>query len=257
MLSSLQALNQDKIFESCVTEIKAGKEKFLVAGVYRTPSQDVDIYLEKLSELLKILSKTDKKILLGGDFNIDVLREDNKKKKFVNVLQMHGFKYTIKIPTRVAEKSVSAIDNFITNLDNNFFEVECLITALSDHDGQLFKILSSKSTKNNLNLKIHKYERRYKQESINLFIYDLSKEDWTKLYDCNVEDKFTYFYNILKYYFNLHFPKTKIVSSNVNNGWIDDEIINEHHEIIAEHDLYRDDRSNIALKNYIKEHKKR
>lgn len=169
---------------------------------------------------------------------------------------MHGFQYTIKIPTRVTEYSESAIDNFITNIDSKFFKVDCLITALSDHDGQLFNIFNSKS-KNNISLKIHKFERRFKQESIKHFIYDLSKEDWTKLYNCNVEDKFTYFYNVLKYYFDLHFPKTKIVTSNVNNRWIDDEIINEHNQIIAEHHLYREDRSNVKLKNCIKERKKR
>lgn len=79
-VNSLHALNQDKIFESCITEIKVGKEKLLVVGLYRTPSEDAEIYLDKLNELLRILNKMNRDILLGGDFNINVLKKDKKKR---------------------------------------------------------------------------------------------------------------------------------------------------------------------------------
>lgn len=48
-------------------------------------------------------------------------------------------------------------------------------------------------------------------DTINIFENDLAKQDWSELYLSPVEHKFTYFYNTLKYYFNLNFSLVKII----------------------------------------------
>ncbi|KAG8325917.1 hypothetical protein J6590_108710 [Homalodisca vitripennis] len=246
-VNAINTLNQDKVFESCTIEIKIDQTKFIVAGLYRTPSEKIDIFLEKLNTFLAEICKINKNVLIGGDINVDVLREGRKKTDFVSLINMHGFKYTIKIPTRITETCESAIDNFITNLDENSFEVECLITALSDHDAQLFKIVNI-NNKRGHNTKNTVMGRRYGKDKIDLFKDDLEKQDWTELYQSSVEDKFLYFYNLLKYYFDLHFSLTKITKGNQNKEWVDDEIVNEHDKLIDMYQQYRKDKNNINLK---------
>lgn len=133
-ITSINILNEDDIFESCAIEVKVDNNQMIVAGIYRTPSENIESFLNKLNIFLAELCKINYNILLGGDIKVDVLREDSRKVQSVNVLKMHGFYYTVKIPTRITETIETATDNFITNIKHNLFEVEYLITLLSDHN---------------------------------------------------------------------------------------------------------------------------
>lgn len=63
----------------------------------------------------------------------------------MNVLNMFGLYYTVNLPTRETETSQTAIiDNCITNLNQNTVKVKCKITALFDHDRQIFNICNLK-----------------------------------------------------------------------------------------------------------------
>ena len=85
-----------------------------IGVIYRPPSGDIDKALIELSEILDILPKNS---YIGGDFNIDLLKDNHKYiEEFEEVTMSRGF-YPL-ISTITHEKpgcSGSCIDNFITN----------------------------------------------------------------------------------------------------------------------------------------------
>uniref|UniRef100_A0A1B6H5G6 Reverse transcriptase domain-containing protein n=2 Tax=Homalodisca liturata TaxID=320908 RepID=A0A1B6H5G6_9HEMI len=70
-----------------------------------------------------------------------------------------------------------------------------------------------------------------------------------------VDDKFTYFYNILKYYFDINFPLKRFFIKHNKNQWIDYEITCKQKELINKHNLYRKSKNNKQIKLSLKEQK--
>ena len=68
--------------------------------------------------------------LLFGDFNIDTLKDDLDRKKYVALLEAYVFEIKNKLQTRVTPTSKSCIDHMITK---NVVCTETLPTTISDH----------------------------------------------------------------------------------------------------------------------------
>lgn len=58
-------------------------------------------------------SRKYKQIIVGGDINIDFLKNNNKHKMLKTTLKSHDMRYLVKFPTRVMENTKTAIDNFL------------------------------------------------------------------------------------------------------------------------------------------------
>ena len=67
-------------------EINLRKEKWLVASIYKAPSQENKYFLWYLTNLLELYSTRYKKVIVLGDFNIEA---ENKVMK--DFLQEHTF----------------------------------------------------------------------------------------------------------------------------------------------------------------------
>ena len=54
-------------------------------------------------------------VIIGGDFNIDLLKINEKPifNEYFHLLISHGFIPKITLPTRLSEKSGTLIDNFL------------------------------------------------------------------------------------------------------------------------------------------------
>ena len=68
--------------------------------------------------------------MLFGDFNIDTLKDDLDRKKYVALLEAYNFQIQNKLPTRVTPSSKSCIDHMITQ---NVVCTQTLPTTISDH----------------------------------------------------------------------------------------------------------------------------
>lgn len=69
----------EKHFEVCGIQIST--LKINIFCIYRTPDADIELFMHKLDTLLeKALKTQDYKIVICGDFNIDFLKDDLKKK---------------------------------------------------------------------------------------------------------------------------------------------------------------------------------
>jgi len=68
--------DQDK--EVCVLKLKSTFSNVCVMAVYRAPTENFNLFLNRLDDILKTLHKVDTQFIICGDINIDYLT-DNKK----------------------------------------------------------------------------------------------------------------------------------------------------------------------------------
>lgn len=228
----LAELLEEKQFEFCATLYVLSKFKFMVVGLYRTPDSDTNIFIDKLSILIDYLDKKCDKIIWAGDININVLKKYKDHDMLKNVLQRHDMRYLVQFPTRVTEKSETAIDNFL--IKNRSFIVESVtgvITLLSDHDGQLLEIKIPEKLPH-LNSSFYEYSRNFSKDNLSLFSNLLEKETWQDVYFAQIEQKYTVFQNTLKFYFEQAFPKRRIKKTRKKNAWISNQLREEKSALI-------------------------
>lgn len=106
-------LLEEKQFEFCATLYVLSNFKFMVVGLYRTPDSNTEIFIDKLSVLIDYLYKKCDRIIWAGDININVLRKYKDHDMLKNALRRHDMRYLVQFPTRVTERSETAIDNFL------------------------------------------------------------------------------------------------------------------------------------------------
>lgn len=243
--NSLSAkLIEEMQFEFSACSYVTAKNKIVIIGIYGSPNSDTSIFLDRLSLLINHFSKIFDQIIVGGDYNIDVLKNDNKHKLFKEMLRSQNMRYLVDFPTRVTENSETAIDNFVVkNIGTVNITIEGLITSLSDHDGQLLKIKHENPTKRS-NSPLKQEIRKFSPENIKLFSHLLNRETWSDVYYASVDKKFSLFHNSFNFYFNQAFPKSLVTKKNKTNNWITEELKAEKVRIV---NLIKEFRKN---KNY-------
>lgn len=78
--------------------------------------------------------------ILCGDFNINLLNNNTTSKAFVELLLTFNFNQTIFKATRVTKYSSTLIDNIFINFEHLPYNSNIVLSALSDHHGQLITI---------------------------------------------------------------------------------------------------------------------
>ena len=129
--------------ECSFIELKYNNQKYLIAGIYRIPDTNIDLFIEDFNNLIEPL-KTSYKLILLGDYNIDLLKNNSHKNKFEICLQSNYLIPTIFSATRVEFKDFINEDNIITEdtstlIDNIFinnnieYQSGIIETDISDH----------------------------------------------------------------------------------------------------------------------------
>ena len=106
------------IIESVFVEIDIPHGKNIVVGsIYRPPNQNMSLFVDKLNEILGIISKDNKHCYVISDFNSDLLHYNNHAhtQEFVDSLFSYAFYPLISKPTRITSHSATLIDNIFTN----------------------------------------------------------------------------------------------------------------------------------------------
>ena len=115
------------------------RKNYIIGLVYRRPNEDIDIFNVTLNNLIEPIRNKNEVILLG-DFNIDLLKDNNFSREFQNMLQSNYLVPTILEPTRVAEvfrngESIvteTLIDNIFINRSTDF-KSGLIYSSISDH----------------------------------------------------------------------------------------------------------------------------
>ncbi|XP_057339376.1 uncharacterized protein LOC130676884 [Microplitis mediator] len=108
-----------------------GNEKLVLCNLYRSPSSSINIFCDKILEIAEQIMDTGKLIMLG-DFNIDVRRNDFYARKLTDEMSYLGLKQNIETPTRLTFDSQTIIDLVFTN-----FKIKSVVMTtpkVSDHN---------------------------------------------------------------------------------------------------------------------------
>ena len=130
--------------------------KMLLGTIYRSQSQmHFSEWLETLEDLLsELVCSWDGMLLLAGDVNIDILKQNNLDvKRYTEVLDSLNLEQVITKATRATKSSKTLIDHIVTNLRQRITYSNVLLCPLvSDHDAPYITV----------NVRVPRYEPRYK-----------------------------------------------------------------------------------------------
>ena len=153
------------------------RKPFFVLAWYRPPNYETET-LKELNDLLELLDKENKEIIVIGDVNCNDLDQDGKNKilvKLRNLCSEHQLKQLIKNPTRSTLTSQTLIDHFATNKPRLITNSGVFTTGFSDHD--LIFGIRKISSKLNREPKIVR-SRQLKHYNENEFMLSLKQVDW-------------------------------------------------------------------------------
>ena len=114
-----QPYNPD-IWEGLFIEISGGglSRNYIIGNIYRPPKDLIENYRSFINELKPILSNLEsqnRNIISAGDFNINLLRLNERDvfAEFVDLLTSKSFYPKITLPTRFSHLNATLIDNFL------------------------------------------------------------------------------------------------------------------------------------------------
>ena len=232
--------------ETCLKNSKS-----VLIGCYCQPPEGskylINNFSEVFEEQLTNVVKTNKEIIILGDFNIDYNKTDNRN--FKSLLNISGLKQVITEPTRTTNTSSNLIDLIITNRPENITNKDVFANSIADGDTNA----CSRKVNNICNPKIIKC-RNYTNYSPEELKSDVAKFDWSPLYDAaNVDLAMHYFISSLQLVFETHAPHIEKRVKRRPCLWLDIDT----KKIMSRHDLTmrkaRKSKSNDDQKSYKKQ----
>ena len=230
------ALQPEMIF----AEVEINGNKIAIGVIYKPPSTSYNIYAE-IQEVLAFITTKYTHVIIMGDFNIDLLKNDRPSEFFKNiVLQPFGLHEVIHQPTRITSNSATLIDNLLVT------EQDCVkcsgvvdFPGISDHCMVYMAY----------NLKRPKFKpvtitrRDFRNFDKDNFRQDMELAPWGNVLtidedgsEISIDDKVTIVENIYKEFMDKHAPfKEAIIKRPVKSSWMTDDIL----EIMDTRDKYK------------------
>ena len=175
------------------------KPNFIVGAMYKHPSmQHYKFNNDFLQNLLNKIQTEKKFSVLAGDFNLNLIKYSKTTyiSQFLEIILSHNFMSQITLPTRVAGRTATLINNILINSYENKCTCGDITTSVSDHlpqfliienfKGQTYKIKNPKVT-----------IRDYKNFSSESFPSNIKEIDWSLATQNNdVDLGFETFFNL-------------------------------------------------------------
>ena len=155
-------------WEGIFLNLDLGSESLILGNIYRPPrlnnnNTSVSNFLREFKPIVEKVSKTNKNVVITGDFNIDLLKVNEREKyaEYFDLFISLGFLPKITFPTRFAKKSASLIDQiFVKNKDLNCHNSKSgiLHSPISDHYAAFTSLSLKKPTHSPKWVTIHKQD---------------------------------------------------------------------------------------------------
>lgn len=194
------------VFECAATECQLGDGMVIIVSIYRPPTGDKKVFFDKMEQLLCLIFGEGKRIIVVGDFNIELVKVGKTKNEFLSLMNSFNLFHIIKENTRVTPNASSCIDNIFT--DSDFVSAVVFENFVSDHMAQ--KIVFETENKSQ---PTPEYKRIFSQDSKDKFLCCLRNQDWFNVYNSPENDTNTQwnnFINIYSHLFNQNFPLTLV-----------------------------------------------
>ena len=178
-------------YEAIWVEIKQKSRNIICACVYRHPNSNDSDFTNYISNCLKKINKEKKESYIAGDFNYDLLKYDTNARNsdFLNIMSSFGFLPSILQPTRITEFTSTLIDNIYSNNVDQASRSGNILISFADHFTHFISI--NKFINKNKPKVI--FQRNYENFDPNLFIDDVSIQNWNFLNCHDTGSKFNDF----------------------------------------------------------------
>ena len=215
----------DKDNESLVIEIINERSKNTIINTsYRPPNGMIKPFKTHLKHIFEKNARSNKKLFCVGDYNLNCLdyNENTKVKNFFNLLFSYGMIPIINKPTRVTNKSATAIDNiFINSLYNNSLETGIIKTDISDHF-PIFMAINNFDL-SNYPSKLSFSKRIINDKSVTEFKNELANTNWNDVTKTTCPNES--YNNFLKEFsriYEKHFPVKEVTlkTKGIISPWI-------------------------------------
>ncbi|XP_059217637.1 uncharacterized protein LOC131994777 [Stomoxys calcitrans] len=155
--------------------------KTTIIPIYRPPNKKVKTFLQELEKLLYGINRQNK-LIITGDVNIDIKKNNNTTSNYLNILSSYGLQCMINEVTREdnSNQSMTCIDHLFARWDKQFVQAYAAIIRIdiSDH----FAIFGSvDETKSSLN---HTQDRQTNETStinISKVNQQINDTDWERI----------------------------------------------------------------------------
>ena len=236
--------------ECLFIEIQIDNKKYILGGFYRVPDTNVNLFIEKYNEIVEQL-KTNYELVLVGDFNIDLLKDDISKNSFMLCLQSN---YLVPVITKATRLASKVNDNGIvvtsaTLIDNVFIKANTrhisgvIETIISDHFSIFTSIpLTAKETNKNTEIK-YRSINDFNQRKFN---YQLTHSNIFNIFNVNDgQVAFSMFFETFNNLYDRYFPITSktLSTKDLEKPWIND--------VIKKRMSIRDKLHKLSVKNYV------
>lgn len=213
-MDKINKLAITNLFECCGIEIP--NHSLIIICLYRTPSSNVDYFLEMLQIMLYYLSRrSNKKIVLVGDLNINTIIKNKVSAALTDLTRNYNLKLHITTPTRIN----SCIDHIISNI--NKAEGTVLPLGLSDHETA--QMLTFEVERRQVLQKSWFVPKRdYSDENMHKFKNYLKSLSFSEVYsEADPSIAFQNFFEIFKLFYDLCFPLNHIkINLKTSCKWI-------------------------------------
>lgn len=198
----------------------------MYVAFYRPPSGDMSVFLEFIEEMLEYSTIHQYNTLIGGDFNINLLKDNLTSREFLNKLYACGYNNVITTSTRVTTTCQSILDLFIVSIDTDVSAAGTVCAGVSDHCPVF--IAFPKTTENEITCQDIVKHRCMSSRNMTSFRMRMLREDWSSVYDkLDPNESYREFLSIFTSHYNTSFP---YVSTKANRKrrkpWVGREHIN-------------------------------
>lgn len=173
---NLEEINLEQVW----VYINIGKKKIAVGTIYRPPTFNATLFLNMFEEVISSLLSTCDMIMCMGDFNLNMLNdEDDNVKKFNSLLDTLGLTQVIDKPTRISRSSLSLLDLLLISDNSTILNKDVLDCDISDHN-LIYCITSLVNSNKTVNISLG---RDFSLFDYNIFLRDLYSVSWFLIFD--------------------------------------------------------------------------
>lgn len=130
----LSSLSVERVCEVASAEM----DRYIFISVYRPPSCSLISYINVMEDVLRKASKSNKSIVVCGDFNVDILSKSVETDQLTSLFGSFHLDCLFNVPTRVTPTSATCIDNIWLNCPH--LDSRIINGVRSDHKAQIVRL---------------------------------------------------------------------------------------------------------------------
>ena len=226
-IQNLSFINE--FIETCCVKLTMGNcFQLFIISIYRPPNSSVIHFINSLIDILNSSALNQVKIILMGDFNLDLLKDDFLTKQYELELESLGFTPVITKPTRI-DKNPNTNPTLLDHIWINFFETYSsgiLFFDLTDHF-PIFLYIHFTQTRS-CDSQFRKVEfRDHSKKCLDNFVKKISSINWDSVLCGDVNEMLRMFMEVINNIYSQTCPiRSKIISNKrLGKPWLTPAIL--------------------------------